>query len=103
MHQGNKEAGQEFPLTAISYAQTIQGLKQEDIKRIDIADGMTSWSLTNDLRLPTQVDRTIDVAMGVIGRARGIFVLYEISGRSAILFTAFTRSFSTSVECPQGR
>lgn len=101
--QGHKDTLDPYPLLAISFKTTLDSLKQDDIKRINITEGMSSWSLANDLQLPTQIDKTLDIIPATVARAKGIFVLYEVSGRRAILFTAYTRKFSNAIECPPGR
>ena len=100
--QGNKDTIEPYPVVVISYKTTLHSLKQEDIKRINVSKDLSSWSLAADLQLPTHVDKVIDLVPATVARARGIFVLYEIGGLKAILFTAYTRKFSNAIDCPAG-
>lgn len=80
----------------------MSSLKQDDIKRISVKSEFSSWTIASDLQLPTQIDQTLDIVPATVARAKGIFVLYEISGRRAILFTSYSRKFSNAIECPSG-
>ncbi len=86
----------------MAFHRTWQSLRQHEIQRVAVASNLSSWEVQGDLDLPAHMDRIIDLVPATIFRSKGVFLLYETSGKLGLLYTAYTRSFEFTIDCPRG-
>lgn len=56
-----------------------------NIARIDVTP--IAWIWTSDLRIPQIAKGFVDMCTATLGVGDGVFVVYKVSGRTAVLFS----------------
>ncbi|OTA69582.1 hypothetical protein K449DRAFT_418966 [Hypoxylon sp. EC38] len=103
MSNFGKDGSSPTPLVFAAFQPTDRITREEQLGFINI-DGSTikldtSWSLS------TNADKIIDIAFGTCDLGDGLFVLYEVAGKSKIQFKIFQGpgdDFVVEPKCPPG-
>ncbi|KAL8636711.1 MAG: hypothetical protein Q9228_005928 [Teloschistes exilis] len=114
IYMSNLDKGGTYPETVFAYVPNGQVSKASDLASVIVSANFDGWQLANNLHLPEDAFKIIDICPGRLQSGRGFFSLYLIqrakclttfvdaSGYTPLLVGGDSLTYYTAEQCLQG-
>ncbi|KAL9584262.1 MAG: hypothetical protein Q9203_004732 [Teloschistes exilis] len=104
IYMSNLDKGGTYPETVFAYVPIGQVSKASDLASVIVSANFDGWQLANNLHLPEDAFKIIDICPGRLQSGRGFFSLYLIQNELQLMFTTSDQKYRASYKlgCPHG-